>query len=137
MTYVKKEETQNKDDWRTNAYWYVCTDWWVDSSRRECIDAFKPYCYPTEEMALKESEKMLALYTIKKYAESTWGKFIPDRTDLSQKKYFIKYRHEDSLFESDFYWSTLFANTFYLKEERHCEEIINKFDKELRIIFDV
>lgn len=137
VTYVKKEETQKKDDWWADKVYFVDTNGSVGWSLKTDIESYKPYCFPTEQEALKASEKMLALYIIRKYAENTWGKFIPDLTDRSQKKYFIKYQHKGSEFESDFYYSTLFANTFYLQEERHCQEIIKKFDNELRIIFDI
>lgn len=136
VTYVKKEDNQKKQSKRDNGYWFIDTNGNILRERDEHNDKYKPFCYPTEAEAIKARDKQLALYRIKTYAEEKRGEFVPNRYNHSQQKYFIFYNNNIHNYDIDFWYSSQYCNVFYLAEQEHCEEIIEKFKDDLDILFD-
>lgn len=141
VTYTKKEDNQKKQSKRGEAVWWINKKWEVLWSELyvfqwENIDIIRAFCYPTEAEAIKARDKQLALYRIKTYAEEKRGEFIPDWNRERSKKYYIVYNNREKGYEVYLNEYMQKTNLFYLAEEEHCEEIIEKFKDDLDILFD-
>lgn len=135
VTYVKKEDNQKKQSKRVDGIWFIDTNGdIINDDKVEEIE--KPFCYPTEEKAIKERDKQLALYRIKEYCNDKRGEFVPDWNDHKQYKYHITYDNEDHKYTYDSYCYTQNLISLYLEEVKHCNEIIEKFKDDLDILFD-
>ena len=135
VTYVKKEDNQKKQSKRYNWYWFIDTTWEVYDGN-DIEEEKKPFVFPTEAEAIKARDKQLALYRIKEYCNDKRGEFAPDWNDHKQYKYHITYDHEDHKYTYDSYCYTQNLISLYLEEEKHCNEIIEKFKDDLDILFD-
>ncbi len=143
VTYVKKEDNQKKQSKRGDRFWSfswydgtVFSRWMLFEHISIDPETIKPFNYPTEAEAIKARDKQLALYRIKTYAEEKRGEFVPNRYNHSQQKYFIFYNNNIHNYDIDFWYSSQYCNVFYLAEQEHCEEIIEKFKDDLDILFD-
>lgn len=94
--------------------------------------------FQTKEEAEKELAKRKAIVTIKRYISDTFGVFEPDWDDNHQYKIIPIYDYFSDCWQ--YVEACLFKNyspIWYFSCVDHYEEITKKFNKELRIIFDV
>ena len=136
VTYVKKKDNQKKQSKRGNGYWFIDTNGDIHLDRDEVTEKHKPFCYPTEEEAIKARDKQLALYRIKTYAEEKRGEFITDWNNEKQDKRYITYNIVDSKYVLSCNRTFIAMNIFYLEKKEHCNEIIERFKDDLDILFD-
>ena len=134
-TPVKKEDTRHP--WRYSDTVQSIIDF--DLHRKEGVYWLSLYLYSKDINKIKrESEKYLAIDKIKQYISDTFWVFEPDWTDSLQKKYFIIYNYDINEFLYGFNHSTkMYSPIWYFSCQEHAKEIREKFDKELRIIFDI
>ncbi len=152
VEYVKKEDATIKKDnirhpWRywypesnKTKHYYIDIFWNIQEWEYYAIDTAKVWnAFETRQEAEKELEKRKAIVTIKRYISDTFGVFEPDWSDEKQEKYEIFYNHDDEEFRcTDITWSYYtWSNIWYFSCEEHWDIIIEKFDKELRIIWDI
>lgn len=146
-TPVLKETVEdNRHQWR---YWYPKNDYekhfYINASgglviattsailSAECWNAFK-----TKEEAEKELAKRKAIVTIKRYISNTFGVFETDWDNKGKAKFSLSYNYIKNVFY--FTYERRFQHyspIWRLSCEKHAQEIIDKFDTELRIIFNV
>lgn len=139
-------EKDNRHSWR---YWYpndnshksyyIDDNWSIKERDKYALNAiYAGNIFQTKEEAEKELAKRKAIVTIKRYISDTFGVFEPDWSDKDQNKYWILYNHQDNKFTID--WFKYYDNCspiWYLSCQKHTREIIEKFDTELGIIFDI
>lgn len=136
VTYVKKEDNQKKQSKRGDGIWFIDTNGDILNDDK-VEEKYKPFCYPTKAEAIKARDKQLALYRIKEYCNEKRGEFIPDWNREKNKKYYIMYNHREKWYEVNLNEYMQKTNSFYLAEEEHCNEIIEKFKDDLDILFDI
>jgi len=142
---IKETFEDNRHPWR---YWYPENDevhyyidilWCVDSSNLSANKSANYWnAFETKQEAEKELAKRKAIVKIKRYISDTFGVFEPDWSDENQEKFFLAYDHYTKCF--DYGVSSNCQNytpIWYFSCIDHFEEIIKKFDAELRIIFDI
>ena len=93
--------------------------------------------FRTEEECRRWIDVQKAMTTIRKYAHNKWGKFVPNWNDRTERKCSIFYYHDNLKFIVETSRSTNYACFEYFSEDWHAKEIIEKFDKELKIIFRI
>jgi hypothetical protein len=141
---VKETVEDNRHPWR---YWYPEGDemhyyinnmWGIDKCRLYAINSAEYWnCFRTQEEAEKELAKRKAIVTIKRYISDTFGVFEPDWSD-NQEKWFLAYDHYKNCFDCDLNFTyQYYLPIWYLSCEKHALKIIEKFDAELRLIFDI
>lgn len=126
-------ESNEESHYFIENYWTVYKDdIWAISS------ALFWNCFQTEEVWEKELETRKAIVTIKRYISDTFWVFEPDWSDTKQKKYHIYYDYNDYCFWYQYtYISKIDTHIWNLSCEEHAQEIMDKFDKELRLIWDI
>jgi hypothetical protein len=147
---TKKEEKIDSriHKWR---YWYPNTDntifYYINHLNLNTVNSCNGLDYyftetwdsfETKEEAQKELKKRKAIVKLKRHIIDTWGVFEPDWDNARQDKTNIYYHCPTSSFR--FICNNRSKNyspIWYLSEEKHAKEIISKFDKELRIIWDI
>lgn len=96
-------------------------------------------CYKTEEEAEQADKRQKALIKVLGYIRENFGDWKPDWDRANQDKYHIAYTYHDEKFiSSDEYSmqsSALVLPHFQTAEQ--AQEIINKFEKELRLIWGI
>lgn len=120
-------------------HYFINTIWRVDSCDRYAINSAECWnTFKTRKEAEKELLKRKAIAIIKSYISNTFGVFEPDWSDGNQGKVLIEYDYNKSVF--DYYINfkyQYYSPIWYLSCKEHTQEIIEKFDAELRLIFDV
>lgn len=93
--------------------------------------------FRTKAEAEREDAKRVALTTIKRWCALN-APFTPDWGDGEQEKWYVGYAHHTHKFVVmlDFVHDRSPAIP-YLATKEHAEQLINLFDKELRIIFEI
>lgn len=99
-------------------------------------------CYKTqaeaEEAAKVLKEKEDALTTVLTYIRENFGDFVPDWANEYQDKWSFYYDYGEDEFDVNYNSNYQEAITLpYLETREQCEELISKFDKELKIIFGI
>jgi hypothetical protein len=94
--------------------------------------------FKTPREAEQYRQKLEALAKIKHYIAENFEPWEPDWKDKSEGKYHIYFNHLNDRF--DWQWADHLQRVTllpYFKTNDEAEEIINKFEEELRIIFEV
>lgn len=135
---VEKPFKSSLDFEEWEKYYYIQNDWnvWYGSFYED--NYCKPYIvFKTKEEAQREIDVKKAIYEIKKYSEEKWGLYKPIWNNYNIWNHVIYYDYDDkqlacnSLRISD-YWCFI-----YFEKQKHAEEIIEKFEPQLKIIFNI
>ena len=94
--------------------------------------------FRTEEEAFHEKDKREAIHKIKKYIYDRFGYDPTDWFGLENKKYFITYDFLSNKFEwTTYYYCYVYSPIGHLKTRDQAQEIIDNFEEELKIIFNI
>ena len=96
--------------------------------------------FRTKEKVEHERDKREAIFKIKKYIYDNFG-YDPtdwaDFNDFDENKFNIYYNSEGNFDYWLKYYSKEYSPIGYLKTEEQAQEIIDNFEDELKIIFDI
>lgn len=106
------------------------------------IDAFLSADYwnafPSQELAEKELDKRKAIVTILRYISDNFWIFEPDWSDWNSSKYILFYDNDLKGFSIiDRCAIQYYSPIWYFSCGEHAEDIMKKFDKELRLVRDI
>lgn len=111
----------------------VCGGVWVNNTLDANLLATGSL-FRTKQEAEKAKAERIAITTIKNYAKEKWGEFVPNWEDGTQKKWgILKLAGEHKSVWDAF---NSFSKLGHFAEQEHAEEIIEKFQKELDVIFN-
>ena len=142
-TIKKLEENKNPLTPKKGSYYWSINingnkekvDYYNDATDKMRLAASNMFL--TEQSIDKEIEKRKAIQKIKTYIAMNFP-FESDWDDDDQLKYSIVYNTTDGMIKTNYTCQTKAQTQIgFLKEIEDCQTIINKFEKELRIIFDV
>ena len=109
---------------------------YIDSYQKGAIK--QGNVFRTKEKAEHERDKREAIFKIKKYIYDNFGYDPTDWAGLEDKKYFITYDILSNKFEwTTYFYCNVYSPIGYLKTEEQAQEIIDNFEDELKIIFDI
>lgn len=91
--------------------------------------------FRTSEECQRWIDTQKAMTTIRKYAYWKWGKFVPNWNGSLEKKSCVYYSHAEKRFEVKTFYAINYWCFEYFRKLEHAQEIIEKFEKELKIIF--
>lgn len=144
VEYIEPEKEYKR--WRTEEwkdYYVILSNWEIDvhTHTDSNIDDLRYNIgnyFQTEQEAIKESDKRLAVVRVNdKILElNEWWK--PDWNDFNEDKYCIIYRNNMKLFcceVSNYIKNT--SNIYYIKSEEIVEQIIKEHQEDLKLIFDI
>ena len=94
--------------------------------------------YRTEKEANKEYNKAVAVEKIKRRLLELQGDWKPDFDDNYYSKYTIRYDHRDNSFVHDGWKRVKYCMLIpYMENKETALTIINEFNEELKLIFDI
>ena len=141
--WYKKERNKYKQ-YLEDEYFILKSSGKILNTKIDTINKSKEFSqgnvFRTKEEAEHERDKREAIFKIKKYIYDNFGYDPTDWADWEDDTYKIEISYEYELYEFDFYCrnsSKSYSPIGYLKTEDQAQEIIDKFEDELRIIFDV
>lgn len=143
---VKETLEDNRHPWRyrypdsySTPHYYINSSGDIGKSSIIAITCAKIWnAFETKQEAEKELEKKKAIVTIKRYISNTFGVFEPDWSDENISKYLLIYDYTNA--KMSYICSYVCMNyspIWHLSCVEHLQEIIEKFDTELRLIFDI
>jgi hypothetical protein len=151
-TVFCKDLEENNDErlWypgMADKYHYLEADGFVNNNRYfdKDDDRFRKErgnVYETDEEALRENKIDQAIWKIRKYCDEKW-KYDPqaewmDWRDLAENKYCISYNYRKEEFVYEYTCKVKRDKEIgYFKQQQHTQEIIEEFESELRLIFDI
>ena len=139
----KKEKSPYEFEKYDKIYW-LSADGFVVTRKTGYIDKFESELkqgniFRTKEKAIHERDKRKAIFKIKKYIYDNFGYDPTDWVDGDDK--YILMWHDNGWkkkfeIESFYNWKPC-SPIGYLKTEDQAQEIIDNFEDELKIIFDI
>lgn len=94
-------------------------------------------CYKIREEAEQAAKRREALIKVLGYIRTNFGDWKPDWKSGRQNKYYIVYSHlaRAFSFSSEYCMQSIALEVPYFQTEEQAQEIINKFEPELRLIW--
>ena len=93
--------------------------------------------FKTRQEAEHERDKREAIFKIKKYIYDNFGYDPTDWDSIKYKSFIICSLPESKFYSSPCYEQKYYSPIGYLKTEEQAQEIIDNFEDELKIIFDI
>ena len=101
-------------------------------------DRIKPNAYKTREEAREAHKKAVAIEKIKRRILELQGDWKPDWLDEDEEKHCIQYDHDKKIFIPIYWYRTQQDLSFpYIKNEEITNIIINEFNNELKLVFEI
>ena len=100
-------------------------------------DDLRVNVFKTRNEAYKAYKKAVAVEKIKRRLLELQGDWKPDWTE-DEEKYCIQYDHSEGWFKHDCWFTTQFDSLIpFMEDEQTALTIINEFNNELKLIFDI
>ena len=144
VEYIEPEKEYKR--WRAEKwgdYYAIVSNWEIDLSQHDNFEIndlrynIGNY-YQTEQEAIKERDKRLAIFRVNDAILSLNEWWKEDWNNRWQEKWYIVYNNEKKLFESSY---NLYTNewTFLsgIKSREIAKQIIKEHQEDLKLIFDI
>ena len=143
LTEEQEKELEDKKEW----YWtpkdgegYYYPDTVPELNRFtwhdfDIANVERGTAFRTSEECQRWIDTQKAMVAIRKYAHNKWGKFVPNWNDRTERKCSVFYCHDNLQFHVNTSKVMNYACFEYFRKDEHAKEIIEKFEKELKIIF--
>lgn len=137
-----------KDTRHAGRYWkpenhntrhYCLYDGYIANSNNTAISDYKYWnAFETQELAQKELDKIKAIVKIMEYISDNFWIFEPNWNNKNQRKYRLYYNHDNKSFGYEIlHYCHWYSPIWYFSCSEHANYIIKKFDKELKLIYDI
>ena len=130
--YWKPEDNQHINYFYINDIWIIDDGAYNSEQYYNCWNA-----YLTEQLAQKELDKRKTIVKIMEYISDNFWIFEPDWNNEHQRKYIIYrnlYQKREITFDC---LNKFYSPIWYFSCKEHAQDIIKKFDKELRLIYNI